>query len=601
MWARSSSTFVRTQGSRLGATHICGRLKSPGIHVRSKIAATEPPKFAPEMECTSEKFAHNFSSGSRYLSSEAGARNVGQEDDELEDGFSELEISSDSEANEILQMDEDKGFGSEPETQSDVKLYTEHVGARSLAGSDLARAILNNPKSVRSVLDKYVSDGNPLDTSVISHTMLALRKRLMYQQALQLSEWLEAKKAVDFNEVMYASRLDLVAKVHGLQKAEQYIKMVPESFRGELVYRTLLANCVSFDNVKKAEEVYNKMRQLNFATSSFTCNQMIILYKKVDRKKIADILLYMEKENVKPTLVTYKHLIDTKGRSADIIGMEKVAKTMKDDGFKPDVSTTAIMVKHYIAAGYKEEASSLLMEIKGRKLKDIRPMCAMLIPLYASLGNEEEVERVWNICKKNPQHDEYIAAIDAWGKLKQIEKAEAVFNNLAKTKKVASRHYATLLRIYADNKMLKKGQDLMRRMEESGCQIGPLTLDALVKLYLELGEVEKADAILEKARLQLNNLVRPMLSTYMSIMEEYAKRGDVHNSEKMFARLKQVGYSCRLSPFRTLLQAYITSRTTPYGFKERMKAENIFPNRTVMCQLSEVDPFKQTAVSDLLD
>ena len=86
---------------------------------------------------------------------------------------------------------------------------------------------------------------------------------------LQLSEWLEAKKQLDFIDRDYASRLDLIAKVRGLQKAEYYIQSVPKSFRGEVIYRTLLANCVAAYNLKKAEEVFNKMKDLEFPITLF--------------------------------------------------------------------------------------------------------------------------------------------------------------------------------------------------------------------------------------------------------------------------------------------------------------------------------------------
>ncbi|KAL8225393.1 hypothetical protein R6Q57_017950 [Mikania cordata] len=66
------------------------------------------------------------------------------------------------------------------------------------------------------------------------------------------------------------------------------------------------------------------MKDLNLPVTAFACNQLLLLYKRTDKKKIADVLLLMEKENVKPSLFTYRLLIETKGMSNDIIGMEQV-------------------------------------------------------------------------------------------------------------------------------------------------------------------------------------------------------------------------------------------------------------------------------------
>ncbi|RVW35942.1 Pentatricopeptide repeat-containing protein, mitochondrial [Vitis vinifera] len=411
---------------------------------------------------------------------------------------------------------------------------------------------------------------------------------------------MEEHKKLDMVERDYASRVDLIAKVRGLQKAEHYIEKIPKSFRGELVYRTLLANCVSTTNAKKAEEVFNKMKDLGFPITTFACNQLLLLYKRVDKKKIADVLLLMEKEDVKPSLFTYGLLIDTKGQSNDITGMEQIVETMKAEGIEPNLQVQSILVRHYVFGGLKEKAEAILKEMEGGNLKENRWVCRVLLPPYAALGKADDVERIWKVCESNPRLPEFVAAIEAYGKLKKVEEAEAIFNKMSKTfKRLSSKHYSALLKVYADHKMLIKGKDLVKQMSDSGCRIGPLTWDALVKLYVEAGEVEKADKILQKAMQQ--SPIKPMFSTYMAIMDQYAKRGDIHNSEKMFHQMRQSGYVSRLRQFQCLIQAYVNAKAPAYGIKERMKADNIFPNRVVAGQLAQVDAFRKSAVSDLLD
>ncbi|KAG1370941.1 putative Pentatricopeptide repeat-containing protein [Cocos nucifera] len=413
-------------------------------------------------------------------------------------------------------------------------------------------------------------------------------------------EWLEANKRIEPVERDYASHLDLVAKVHGLQKAEKYIEKIPESFRGEVIYRTLLANCVAAVNVTKAEEVFNKIRDLGFPITTFACNQLLLLYKRVDRKKIADVLLMMEKENVKPSLFTYRLLIDTKGRANDISGMEQIIETMKGEGVEPDLLIQAMVAKHYIFGGLNEKAEAALKEMEGDDIKVNRAACKALLPLYAALGKADDVGRVWKACEAHPRLEECLAAIEAWGKLGQIENAEAVFENMLKMwKKLSSKYYNALLKVYANHKLLSKGKELVKRMSDNSCKIGPLTWDALVKLYVEAGEVEKADSILQKAAQQ--NQIKPLYSSYIAVLDQYSKRGDIPNAEKIFHRLRQIGYVGRMRQYQSLLQAYINAKTPAYGFRERMKADNMFPNKAVAAQLAAVDAFKKTQISDLLD
>ncbi|KAJ0978979.1 hypothetical protein J5N97_014453 [Dioscorea zingiberensis] len=517
--------------------------------------------------------------------------------EDSEDGLSEDDIPAvDKEVDKDEDADHSLGLlDAEKDTNVEKALNKKN------ATSPLFKILMEAPRlSMNSALDKWVEEGNPLGRGEISIVMLNLRKWKFYGKALQFVEWLEENKRLEFTERDYASHLDLVAKVHGIHTAEKYIEKIPKPLRGEVIYRTLLANCVAAGNVKKAEEVFNKIRDLGFPITTFSSNQLLLLYKRVDRKKIADVLLMMEKENVKPSLFTYGLLIDTKGRSNDISGMEQIVETMKAEGMEPDLTIQAVLAKHYIFGGLNEKAESVLKEMEGDNIKVNRNACKSLLPLYAALGKAEDVERIWKVVQAHPRLDECLAAIEAWGKLDNVENAEKVFEDMMRSwKRPSSKYYNALLKVYANHKLLSKGKELAKRMSDNGCRIGPLTWDALVKLYVEAGEVEKADSILQKA--SQHNQIKPLYSSYMTVMDQYAKRGDIHNAEKIFHRLRQIGYAGRMRQFQALLQAYINAKTPAYGFRERMKADNLFPNKSVLAQLAAVDAFRKTQISELLD
>ncbi|XP_057487015.1 pentatricopeptide repeat-containing protein At1g80270, mitochondrial-like [Actinidia eriantha] len=631
MWAlRRASKPLKNRGLSIRTSRACcAKSEVASCYLDGKASNNDSCFVKPEGYRSLKRFysathgSPKFFVGGCSFSSLADTKSSAQEEDDLEDGFSELEtpanadmirdsIAGKGNEDELisepeLSDEEEDGIGGVEEPQNELELsdteadIADKRSPEMRGSSALFKAIMDAPGlSVQSALDKWVEGGNELTRSEISLAMLNLRKRRMYGRALQLSEWLESTNLLTFVERDYASRLDLIAKVRGLLKAESYIEKIPKSFRGEVIYRTLLANCVAANNVKKAEQVFNKMKDLEFPITCFACNQLLLLYKRFDKKKIADVLLLMEKENVKPSLFTYRLLIDTKGQSNDIAGMDQIVETMKAEGIEPDLTTQATLARHYVSAGLKEKAEDVLKEMEGDNIKENRWACHALLPLYAALGKADEVGRVWKVCESNPKVDECLAAIESWGKLNKVEEAEAVFDRMSNTwKKLSSKHYTALLKVYANHKLLAKGKNLVKRMGDSGCRIGPFTWDALVKLYVEAGEVEKADSILQKANQQ--NQMRPMFSSYMAIMDQYAKRGDIHNSEKMLHRMRQNGYVGRIRQFQALIQAYINAKVPAYGIRERMKADNIFPNKAVAGQLAQVDAFRRTSVSDLLD
>uniref|UniRef100_A0A0A9CRE6 PROP1-like PPR domain-containing protein n=1 Tax=Arundo donax TaxID=35708 RepID=A0A0A9CRE6_ARUDO len=554
-------------------------------------------------------FQLSFSSGqftwSRSFSSQAGA-NSGDKEDELEDGFSDLEVPPEADKKDGGLTSEDSSDEDAideiglPDVDVDAKPEKEQM--KKFEQSPLLKLMLHTPRhQVTSALQTWAKDGNTFDRSEIYLTILNLRKRRWFSKALELLEWVEQSKQLELGERDYASRLDLMAKVHGLHRAEQYIEKIPASHRSEVVYRTLLANCVAEANVKKAEQVFNRMKDLGFPVTIFACNQLLLLYKRVDKKKIADVLTMMEKENCKPSLFTYKLLVDTKGASRDIEGMEKVVESMQADGIEPDLLFQATTARHYIFTGHREKAEAILESMEGDDIKGNRAACKTLLPLYAFLGKNDEVERIWKMCESYPRLDECLSAIEAFGRLSNVEKAEKIFEDMFVTwKTLSSKYYNAMLKVYANQNLLDKGKELAKRMEEDNIRIGTPALDALVKLYVDAGEVEKADSILHK--LSMKNRIKPQYNSYLMLLDSYAKKGDVHNAEKVFNKLRQMGYTGRIRQYQLLLHAYLHAKAPAYGFKERMKADNIFPNSAVATLIAATDPFtKKKSISDLLE
>lgn len=128
----------------------------------------------------------------RSLSSEAGAKSAGEEDD-LENRNLDLETpkgtSSDSE--DGLQSEEelsgDEGDIEGAELELDVPDSEAGKKAVSKRSSELFEAIVSvSGLSVGSALDKWVEDGKEINRTEIANAMLQLRRRRMYGRALQV-------------------------------------------------------------------------------------------------------------------------------------------------------------------------------------------------------------------------------------------------------------------------------------------------------------------------------------------------------------------------------------------------------------------------------
>ncbi|KAJ1405213.1 Tetratricopeptide-like helical domain superfamily [Sesbania bispinosa] len=309
---------------------------------------------------------------------------VAQKDDDLEDGFSELETpAGDGNEDDLLDSDTDLSDDNEDveEPHNELELSDAEIDQPAekkkksrpprhrRAESELYKEIMDAPGfSIHTALNEWVKEGKELSRQEISLAMSSLRMRQMYGRALQLSEWLESTKQLEFIERDYASRIDLIAK----------------------------------NNLKKAEEIFSKMKDLDFPVATFTCNQLLLLYKRNNKMKIADVLLLMQNENVKPSLLTYKILIDAKGHSHDVAGMDQILDKMKAQGFEPDNETKAVVAGHYISAGLEDKAETLLKEMEGENLNQNRWVCPILLPLYATWERWMKLEEFGRSVRDNP-------------------------------------------------------------------------------------------------------------------------------------------------------------------------------------------------------
>lgn len=147
-----------------------------------------------------------FFVGTQGLSSQAGTKSSGDEDD-LEDGFSELESESSDKNNvvkeetaedlisELELSDDDSEDNLSKPAYDDLELSDDEpsvdsskkVSQKKTFTSPLFKVIMDSPRqSINSAIDKWVEQGNTLGRTEMAVAMLNLRKRRMFGKALQV-------------------------------------------------------------------------------------------------------------------------------------------------------------------------------------------------------------------------------------------------------------------------------------------------------------------------------------------------------------------------------------------------------------------------------
>ncbi|XP_015694488.1 pentatricopeptide repeat-containing protein At1g80270, mitochondrial-like [Oryza brachyantha] len=538
----------------------------------------------------------------RPFSSRNGGDILGQDESDLPDGNLETDGEADQQngRTDEFKLSETKTKNSGPQF-----LAVDHSCGTDLQDKTykpfLYKVVFDAPSNNFShVLDKWIEDGNRLERNEVMMVLFHLRKQHLYRKALQFVEWMERGKLLNYEERDYACHLDLVARTDGIENAQKYIKRVPLPFRNEVLYETLLVNCVRVGDIQKAEEVFKEIKDLRLRLTLNICNQMILLYKRIASGKVADILMLMEKGKIEPSAFTYKLLIDLKGRSNDLAGIELVLNEMKACGIEPSTSTQSMVAMFYMRGGLIEKAEAVVkkMEVQLLESTSRRHAIRSLLHLYAALNKPDDVARIWKFCTE-PNLEDFLAAIKAWAELGHIEQAEETFEEMANLPtNISSKYYIAMLNVYAHNKLLAKGKQFVERMCRDGCPAGPLTWDALINLYVNSGEVEKADSFLLKVA-EENPDRRPLFTSYVFLMKGYAKRGDIHNTEKIFDRLKKGGYPAKSLHYGVLLEAYVNAKAPAHGFLDRMRGDNVRPSIKLRTQLRSLGTSQKGRIAEL--
>lgn len=152
---------------------------------------------SPEASCGTRilsryySYWHSRPTLNRHYSSVAGTKSSGEEDDDLMDGFSELEDATTDNIQEKSVEDETvDDIVSEPELSEDEENDTnvpKKTQQAKRASSVLFKVIMDSPVGpVPKALDRWLEKGDNISRSDVSVAMIEFRKRRMYDKALQV-------------------------------------------------------------------------------------------------------------------------------------------------------------------------------------------------------------------------------------------------------------------------------------------------------------------------------------------------------------------------------------------------------------------------------
>ncbi|KAA8523886.1 hypothetical protein F0562_010309 [Nyssa sinensis] len=396
-----------------------------------------------------------------------------------------------------------------------------------------------------------------------------------------ISEWMSSKGLCSFSPGDHAVQLDLIGKVHGLTAAESYFNNTSDQAKIDKTYGALLNCYVREGLVDKSLSHMQQMKEMGFASSSLSYNDIMCLYTRTGQlEKVPDVLSEMKKNGVSPDNFSYRICINSYGTRSDLNSMEKLLEEMESEPhISMDWTTYSTVANFYVKAGFNKKALTFLKKLEENVCKDALGY-NHLISLHASLGRKDEVMRLWGLqkvtCKKQINRD-YITMLGSLVKLGELEETEAFLKEWESSCQCYDFRVPNVLLIgYCQKGLIEKAEVLLQDIIKRGKTPIPNSWAILASAYLDKQNMEKALHCMKQAlAVQAENPGwRPKPSLISSISDWLGDKGEVEEVEAFVSSLK-MKVPMNEEMYHALIQANIRGRKEVDWILESMKADNI--------------------------
>ncbi|KAL5152288.1 Pentatricopeptide repeat-containing protein, mitochondrial [Glycine soja] len=466
----------------------------------------------------------------------------------------------------------------------------------------LSRRIERLPKgeSVGAAFRSWMRDGLPVHGGDVFHAVNRLRKLNMNKRALQVMEWVIRERPYRPKELDYSYLVEFTTKLHGISHGEKLFSRIPVEFQNELLYNNLVIACLDKGVIKLSLEYMKKMRELGFLISHLVFNRLIILHSSPGRRKmIPKLLTQMKADKVTPHVSTYNILMKIEANEHNLENLVKFFSRMKVAQVAPnEISYCILGIAHAVARLYtatEAYVEAVEKSITGNNWSTLD----VLLMLYGYLGNQKELERVWATIRELPsvRSKSYMLAIEAFGRIGQLNQAEELWLEMESTKGLKSvEQFNSMMSVYCKHGFIGKAAKLYKNMKATGCKPNAITYRQLALGCLKSGMAEQGLKTLDLGlRLTISKRVRnsiPWLETTLSIVEIFAEKGDMGNVERLFEEFHKSKYCRYTFVYNTLIKAYVKAKIYDPNLLKRMILGGARPDAETYSLLKIAEQFR---------
>ncbi|KAF3562428.1 hypothetical protein DY000_02011224 [Brassica cretica] len=451
----------------------------------------------------------------------------------------------------------------------------------SSASTDTLKKILRK-SDVPSLLQQRVDSGHPVTLSELRFISKRLIRSNRHDLALQMMEWVETRKDVNFSAYDTALKLELIIKARGFKQAEEYFEHLQSSVSAaRSAYLPLLRGYVKGRLVQEAEALMERLNVLGFLVTPHPFNEMMKLYEATRQyEKVVMVIGLMKRNKIPRNVLSYNLWMNACCEASGVGDVESVyGEMVGDKSVEVGWSSLCTLGNVYVKAGFVEKAKLVLESAEKKLNRSNRLGYFFLITMYASLGNKEGVIRLWEGSKSVSGRmtcANYICVLSSLVRLGDLTEAERVFEEWEeKCCNYDVRVSNVLLGAYTRNGLIRKAESLHNRVLERGGSPNYKTWEILMEGWVKCQSMEKAiDAMHRAFELMKGCHWRPSQRIVMAIAE-YFEKGEKMEEANIYVRdLHRIGLAS-LPLYRLLLRMHEHVQRPASHIYDMMKSDNI--------------------------
>ncbi|KAE9446676.1 hypothetical protein C3L33_21443, partial [Rhododendron williamsianum] len=345
---------------------------------------------------------------------------------------------------------------------------------------------------------------------------LVLKNAMVY-------EWMEKQKN-KMNNADHAVRMDLLAKIKGVTSAEEYFNNLEESSKTVKTYGALLSCYCKEKMIDEATNLFEKMKELSFA-SALSYNNLMSLYLSIgEPEKVPLLAKEMEEMKIAADKHTYNKLMRGFASLKDYDAAEGVLERMREDKVMPDWITYENLAAIYVDAGFIDKANATLQKWENMgNVGDYRAFHS-LINMYARMSDLSGV---------NP----LLKLDDAEG----LQKCFSEWESGCSTYDV--RICNVIFKSYLKRNMIEEATALYENMGSRGVEPNLDTFDIFTNYYISNGKRDLAFDFFEMGVAKAcSEKIKwfPTDGTVSKFLELFDKEKDEEAAEKFRERVKEI-------------------------------------------------------------